>query len=114
MGSAKAKGLVGAVGTATAVLATEARPVASVAWATSRPSGTPATWCVQVRTRYLSGLARRWALGRVGGNCLPVLMLPLHPTACFGPCARCSGPEESHCLQCRKGWALHNLKCVGE
>ncbi|KAM5281542.1 protein disulfide isomerase CRELD1 isoform 1-T1 [Ctenodactylus gundi] len=33
-------------------------------------------------------------------------------SACFGPCARCSGPEESNCLQCRKGWALHHLKCV--
>lgn len=33
-------------------------------------------------------------------------------SACFGPCARCSGPEESHCLQCKKGWALHHLKCV--
>ncbi|XP_004835372.1 cysteine-rich with EGF-like domain protein 1 isoform X2 [Heterocephalus glaber] len=33
-------------------------------------------------------------------------------SACFGPCARCSGPEESQCLQCKKGWALHHLKCV--
>ncbi|KAM5130213.1 protein disulfide isomerase CRELD1 isoform 3-T4 [Callospermophilus lateralis] len=33
-------------------------------------------------------------------------------SACFGPCARCSGPEESNCLQCKKGWALHHLKCV--
>ncbi|KAL2803443.1 protein disulfide isomerase CRELD1 isoform 3 precursor [Daubentonia madagascariensis] len=33
-------------------------------------------------------------------------------SACFGSCARCSGPEESNCLQCKKGWALHHLKCV--
>ncbi|KAM5313291.1 protein disulfide isomerase CRELD1 isoform 1-T1 [Glossophaga mutica] len=33
-------------------------------------------------------------------------------SACFGPCARCSGPEESNCLQCKKGWALHHLKCI--
>ncbi|EQB76957.1 hypothetical protein CB1_000105016 [Camelus ferus] len=33
-------------------------------------------------------------------------------SACFGPCARCSGPEESNCLQCKKGWTLHHLKCV--
>ncbi|XP_044108964.1 protein disulfide isomerase CRELD1 isoform X2 [Neovison vison] len=40
--------------------------------------------------------------GTFGPSCLP----------CFGPCARCSGPEESNCLQCKKGWALHHLKCV--
>ena len=105
----KGKGLEGAAGTVTAKLATEVRPVASAASVTLRRSATPAIWYVRVGSPEARGRAR------VSGMpvCPPSYFPPLRP-ACFGPCARCSGPEESHCLQCKKGWALHHLKCVGE
>ncbi|XP_064422389.1 protein disulfide isomerase Creld1 isoform X2 [Latimeria chalumnae] len=31
---------------------------------------------------------------------------------CYKSCSKCSGPEDFKCLQCKKGWLLHDHKCV--
>lgn len=108
MGSAKVKGPEEVVGSATARLAMGVRPVANVVLVTLKRNATAAIWYVWVGRRQV------WCWAGPEGHLLPSLILSPSHTACFGPCARCSGPEESHCLQCKKGWALHHLKCVGE
>lgn len=107
--SVKGKGLEGAAGTVTAKPAMGVRPVASVASGTLRWCATPAIWYVRVGSQKVW----RWA-GADGVPAYPSSYFPPFHPACFGPCARCSGPEESNCLQCKKGWALHHLKCIGE
>ncbi|XP_028679907.1 protein disulfide isomerase Creld1 isoform X2 [Erpetoichthys calabaricus] len=33
-------------------------------------------------------------------------------TACYHACSRCIGPKEDQCLACKKGWQIHNHKCI--
>ncbi|XP_075039617.1 protein disulfide isomerase CRELD1 [Mixophyes fleayi] len=31
---------------------------------------------------------------------------------CHKACSKCLGPEEDQCAQCRRGWILHDMKCI--
>ncbi|XP_042310208.1 protein disulfide isomerase CRELD1 [Sceloporus undulatus] len=31
---------------------------------------------------------------------------------CYRACGRCSGPEDSSCLRCKRGWMLHDRRCI--
>ncbi|KAM6414030.1 protein disulfide isomerase CRELD1 [Rhynochetos jubatus] len=31
---------------------------------------------------------------------------------CDRACGRCTGPEDSSCLRCKRGWALHEHRCI--
>ncbi|XP_025020634.1 cysteine-rich with EGF-like domain protein 1 isoform X2 [Python bivittatus] len=31
---------------------------------------------------------------------------------CYRACGRCSGPEDSSCLRCKRGWTLHDRRCI--
>ncbi|KAG8127900.1 hypothetical protein E2320_014770 [Naja naja] len=31
---------------------------------------------------------------------------------CYRACGRCSGPEDTSCLRCKRGWMLHNQRCI--
>uniref|UniRef100_A0A8C4K431 Cysteine rich with EGF like domains 1 n=1 Tax=Dromaius novaehollandiae TaxID=8790 RepID=A0A8C4K431_DRONO len=33
---------------------------------------------------------------------------------CYWACGRCTGPEDSSCLRCKRGWVLHEHRCIGE
>lgn len=36
------------------------------------------------------------------------------PAECYRACGRCTGPEDSSCLRCKRGWVLHEHRCIGE
>lgn len=36
------------------------------------------------------------------------------PAECYRACGRCTGPEDSSCLRCKRGWMLHEHRCIGE
>ena len=106
---------------ASAAQAMVAPSVPSVVMATTRPRGTRATSYVPV------GGSPAW---RGAGLCCrgsgPVLpwcgQLPpacAHtccalPPECYRACGRCTGPEDSSCLRCKRGWVLHEHRCIGE
>ncbi|NXL39694.1 CREL1 protein, partial [Glaucidium brasilianum] len=31
---------------------------------------------------------------------------------CYRACGRCTGPEDSSCLRCKRGWVLHEHRCI--
>ncbi|KAJ7416016.1 hypothetical protein BTVI_36411 [Pitangus sulphuratus] len=31
---------------------------------------------------------------------------------CYQACGRCTGPEDSSCLRCKRGWVLHEHRCI--
>ncbi|XP_068763552.1 interleukin-17 receptor C-like [Struthio camelus] len=31
---------------------------------------------------------------------------------CYWACGRCTGPEDSSCLRCKRGWVLHERRCI--
>lgn len=50
----------------------------------------------------------------IGSSPLPVPTCPFLPAECYQACGRCTGPEDSSCLRCKRGWVLHEHRCIGE
>lgn len=69
------------------------------------------------------GLAQRggglWGRGAALGwvQAAPSFLRPPRSplsTECYRACGRCTGPEDSSCLRCKRGWVLHEHRCIGE
>lgn len=110
MGNAMVMAHAAAPASASAAQAMVVPSVPSVVTATMRLHGTRATSCVLVGGD--SAVAAQ-AVG-TGSSPLPVSTLPFLPTECYQACGRCTGPEDSSCLRCKRGWVLHEHRCIGE
>ena len=109
-GAVMEKGRGVAPGCASAALATGVPSVPSAEMATMRHHATKASCCVPVST-----------VPCCAEGSVPTLLCPppcAHrpvstPAECYPACGRCTGPEDSSCLRCKRGWVLHEHRCIG-